>query len=110
MGETTEFFTDELLRWIGFGVVALAIYFKEEVKTFIKRNGKKNGKSQTHFRKRESDDEMRKQIDDLHEWHDHDDPSQPGVKIWWVGRDLKDSIDKNTEAVTLLTAKIDLLK
>lgn len=23
------------------------------------------------------------QIDDLHEWHNHDERDQPGVKIWW---------------------------
>lgn len=27
--------------------------------------------------------EMRRELKELHEWHNHDHPDQPGVKIWY---------------------------
>jgi hypothetical protein len=33
-------------------------------------------------------------INDLHSWHNHDDPDQPGVKIWWNQKYLSDIIQE----------------
>ncbi len=36
---------------------------------------------------------MEHRINDLHEWHNHDEPMQPGQKIWWgKDYDLKPAI------------------
>jgi hypothetical protein len=35
-----------------------------------------------------------KKVSDLHDWHNHDDPEQPGVKIWWNQKYLADIIQE----------------
>lgn len=41
---------------------------------------------------------MAKQVDTLYEWHDHDDPDEVGVKIWWNRKYIADLIKTLTES------------
>ena len=47
-----------------------------------------------------------KQIEEMHEWHNHDHPDDPGVKIWW---NRKYQYDVIKEIVGLQRDKLKLL-
>lgn len=52
---------------------------------------------------------MSKQLDDLHDWHDHDDPNEVGVKIWWNRKyiyDLIKALKESQETQTNLIAEM----
>ena len=36
-----------------------------------------------------------KKISELHEWHDHDEPTQPGTKIWWYSSEQAKQMASN---------------
>ncbi len=41
----------------------------------------------------------------LYDWHNHEDPDQPGVKVWWNQKyivDIIKTLDKTLERQTLL--------
>lgn len=48
-----------------------------------------------HFKSRGIDlQDISVKINELHAWHNHDDPEQPGVKIWWNQKYLADIIQE----------------
>lgn len=52
---------------------------------------------------------MSRQINELYDWHNHDDPDQPGVKIWWNQKYITHIIHKLSENCinqTLLLEKL----
>ena len=121
------------LRLIGAAVVLLILLFQKELKKaivglFIKKNGtattfskleaaSKEDVAIKHHREvsdknakdlksiLEKVNEMAEKIEDLREWHDVDDPLQPGVKIWWIPSQLKESLDRLTKAANELNKK-----
>lgn len=71
-------------------------------------------KAAEHMREVEERDVlMAHRVEELHGWHDHDDPDEPGVKIWWTRRSLAKAIERlavtaqaSTEATRELTRVI----
>lgn len=51
-------------------------------------------------------EQIKKQTEDLHEWHDKSD--QDGVKIWYVRKSLEDALKDHAEAVATLAKNAEL--
>lgn len=49
---------------------------------------------------------IERDADWLKEAHDHDDPDQPGVKIWWITRQLKSMIAEILSIVKRLERRL----
>lgn len=78
----------EQLQQLGIGGI-FAILVLREVFLFL---GRRRGTG--------TDDAMRKQVADLHDWHAREDVD--GVKIWYVRKSLDESIEKLATAIDQL--------
>lgn len=84
--------------WLTAGllVTLLVIYAADKLLAYLKTRGIDLQK-------------MHRRIEELHEWHNHDDPSQPGIKIWWNQRYLAEiirSLAKNQADQMLLLREL----
>ena len=51
--------------------------------------------------------EMKTMIKDLHDWHDHDDPTNPGSKVWY-GKAAADRLATMQEKINLIAKSCGL--
>lgn len=49
------------------------------------------------------------QINDLHEWHNHDEQDQPGVKIWWNQKYIAKLIQELSKLQTNQTTLLEIM-
>jgi len=110
---------DGLLKGIGAIVIFMLFFFKDGILGYLaKKTKSKNGtginpSGQVVFQVTEILKKLEQivpKINNLEEWHDVDDPEQPGVKIWWFSKQLKQTLDNLTKAVNELSQKISSMK
>jgi len=58
--------------------------------------------------------EMKGKISELHDWHDHDDPLKPGVKIWWIQPGIEKALESLSMSITeqtkVMIGMMDVIK
>lgn len=91
MGPDSQLFS--ALAQVGGGGLLAFLIIREVLRFLTKRRvNDKHIKNSVICRDSESFVELKRQVNDLHKWHDMSDSD--GVKIWYVRRSLEDAIEK----------------